>query len=814
MALFGSVRSFLQKINDGQWRSDEDRAAAMSALVSDATVGAADVVPLLWVADATVRHRAAEVFASRADPRAVATLVAEMPQQHAAARAFAQRLVGRLPAEIVGPALEAGLRDANIARQRAAWDAVTELPEELRRGLLRKALRDANLPGPVRVAAVQRLVSEVGVPSLEADLVALAGDADERLRERSVEALGTLDDPPPAVVDVLFARFARDGSAVRALAGRALEAVARRSPREVHARLHALLGDADEAVRRSAVAMLVAGADADAVVTEILLRARSMPGWARSGLLATLRAAGDDVLQAAVKLLEHPDEAVRSEALQVCEQSSDPRLLAPLVRLLGDADGWVRLTACEALGRLKDERAVGPLVDALQDPEARWAAIDALGAVGGESALRALVELVNDPRPEVRVEVIRACARSDDPRLVRLFERVMETDEDDGVRARATELFRQRAGAAGRAHFATPSERIESPLDRLLTLARELGASDVHVSVGEPPYLRIAGAIERLDAPALDAATCEGLLAAIVDPARRRRLDEVGEVDLCHAVPGVGRYRANIFRQRRGVCAVFRCIPNLPPTFAELRIPPHLASLVELRRGLVLVTGPAGSGKSTTLAALVNLVNETRSAHVITLEDPIEFVHPAKAALINQREVGQHTYGFSRALRAALREDPDVIVVGEMRDLDTLRMALSAAETGHLVIATMPTTSAVGTLDRLVDAFPADEQAQVRTGLAESLRWVVSQSLVPRADGRGRLPVFEVLKVVTSVAALIREGKHAQIAAVMQTSRAAGMRTVEQSLEELVAAGLVAPEYAVARSERREVSGATPGGAA
>jgi twitching motility protein PilT len=264
--------------------------------------------------------------------------------------------------------------------------------------------------------------------------------------------------------------------------------------------------------------------------------------------------------------------------------------------------------------------------------------------------------------------------------------------------------------------------------------------------------------IERIDQAPLSAAECEALITGIIDPVRLQGASRP-RARWTSATPSraSGATGPTRFASARACARPSGCIPNIPPTFADLRLPGQLTELLDFHQGLILVTGPAGGGKSTTLAAIINLINETKSDHIITLEDPIEFVHPAKSSLVNQREVGRHTGSFARALRAALREDPDVIMVGEMRDVDTIRMALTAAETGHLVMATMHTTSAVATVDRLIESFPPDEQAQVRMGLSESLKYVVSQSLVPRADGKGRVAVYEVLKGIMNVGTMIRE---------------------------------------------------------
>jgi twitching motility protein PilT len=448
------------------------------------------------------------------------------------------------------------------------------------------------------------------------------------------------------------------------------------------------------------------------------------------------------------------------------------------------------------------------LVKALEDGDTRWAAIDALGNVGGEQSLRALVGLLRDDRQEVRLEVLQACARSKDPRIAKLLKQVMDSDPSQEVRTRAVELMRDYGGVTPEQERSTAtvtSAQLTRPIDKLLARGRELGASDIHITVDEPPFFRINGVVARADFPSMDDKATRQTVLDVLDPARKKIFEKAGEVDFCYALPGVGRYRSNAFVQRKGTCVTFRCIPNLPPTFADLRLPGQLTELLDYHQGVILVSGPAGGGKSTTLAAIINLINEQKSDHVITLEDPIEFVHPVKNSLVNQREVGAHTQSFARALRGALRQDPDVIMVGEMRDIETIRMSLMAAETGHLVIATLHTTSAVATVDRLIESFPPDEQAQVRMGLSESLKYVVSQSLVPRADGKGRVAVYEVLKGTMNVGTLIRDGKTYQLPSLMQISRSAGMQTLDQSLEELLDSGLITPETAYARAEKKEL---------
>jgi twitching motility protein PilT len=340
-------------------------------------------------------------------------------------------------------------------------------------------------------------------------------------------------------------------------------------------------------------------------------------------------------------------------------------------------------------------------------------------------------------------------------------------------------------------------------IDELLERMVEVNASDLHVTTGTPPAIRVRGEVERLDGfDPLTPEETQHLLYRILSSEQQKQLELNRQLDFSYSMPGLARFRVNVYFQRESIGAAFRLIPTELKTLEELGIPDSLHVLAEKPRGLVLVTGPTGSGKSTTLAAIIDEINRNRSEHILTIEDPIEFLHRHKRCIVNQREIGPDAKSFAEALRAALRQDPDVILVGEMRDLETISTALTAAETGHLVFGTLHTQSAPSTIDRIIDVFPAEQQEQVRIQIANSLQGVVTQALLPTADKMGRVPALEILLPDDAVRNLIRQGKVEQIYSVMQTNTGRGMQTMEQSLGDLIMRRVVDLEMGLSRSSR------------
>jgi twitching motility protein PilT len=337
-------------------------------------------------------------------------------------------------------------------------------------------------------------------------------------------------------------------------------------------------------------------------------------------------------------------------------------------------------------------------------------------------------------------------------------------------------------------------------IDAFFKLMNDKGASDLHMVTGQQPVLRIQGELERVKYKMLENDDLKAMLYEITPEHKIKEFEETGDMDFAHEIPGLARYRANYFDQKYGIGAVFREIPSIILTCQQLGLPAVVPRLASLPRGLVLVTGPTGSGKSTTLAAIIDEANRTRKEHILTIEDPIEFVHQSKEAVINHREVGLHTRSFSAALKGALREDPDIILVGEMRDLETTQLAIEASATGHLVFATLHTTSAANTVDRIIEMFPEAQQAQIRSNLADGIRAVVAQTLFKRQDKTGRVAALEIMIATPAIRNLIREAKTFQIPSALQTGHKYGMQTLDDSIMSLLEKKIIAPEDAYTKS--------------
>ncbi|MCB9524724.1 MAG: PilT/PilU family type 4a pilus ATPase [Myxococcales bacterium] len=802
----GNRRSVLQQVEQGRWKNDEERKELLNQL-REAGLKPADALGLIWHADAGVRQAASEMFISRADVSAAMLLARDMGKRTSAQRTYAGRIFNRLPEDTVRPVVENLLTDKLPKVRQLGWEVALALGGQIGIEYLQKAVREG--PVAMRGTALRRLLQLVRPDRIIELLVQAAKSDDSRLASTAVQALADIDDP--RIMALMVDRFAEGDAAVREQATKWLLDAAVKHPKEVRASMFEMLSRGDDATRRQGVQILLETGETAEILAELLLFLNDLLGWLRDRIIDTLRTFGDSILRASVALLSHPEDSVRTLALVLAESFNDKRLVGPLCRMLKDDDWWLKITACDSLGRLGDERAVPFLAEALKDDDCNWAAIDSLAQIGSKQALNPLAQLLRQDREELRMEVVRAFSRFTDERLIQLLKVVKAQDPSTDVRTRASEVLRDMAARldidieGDEARAAVSADSLGRPIDRLLAKAREMGASDIHISTDEPPMIRMGGKLSRLpDHPKLSGDETRAWVRSILSEKQLTILDDAGEIDFCHSIKQVGRYRANAYEERLGMSATFRTIPNQPPTFSDIGLPGHLTELLDYHQGIIVVSGPSGSGKSTTLAAIINLINETKADHVLTLEDPIEFVHPVKSALVNQREIGKHSDSFHAALRGALREDPDVIMVGELRDAEVIRMALEAAETGHLVVTTMHTTSAVQTVERLVSSFPPEEQMQVRMGLSEALKFVICQSLVPKREG-GRVAVFEILKGTFNVGSLIRDDKTFQLSSMMQIGRNVGMQTVDMALMDLVESNVITPEAAWMRAENQDM---------
>ncbi len=525
--------------------------------------------------------------------------------------------------------------------------------------------------------------------------------------------------------------------------------------------------------------------------------------WVRERVTdALIELAGQKLLPYFVRFLEDPKPPVRQSAVEVLRRLGSPKALGALVRTATDDDDWwVRERAMQAMADLGDKRAAPYLVRiAFEEPELRLGALDAIAALGDTSTAPHVAKLLRSKSADVRLAALQ-CLEKLGERTV--FEQVapLVADQDTQVRKLALHL----AGLWELRRNLNTSQDELTLLDRLLVEVADQRYDDLLLSPCSPPVGKRMGQVQPLREDRLSSAQIEGLLVPLLSSHHLGELAARRDVDFSYEVKHAEvRFRVNVFHQLQGLAAVFRVIRNELPSLDELGLPEVVRRLDKLKNGLVLVGGPTGSGKSTTLAALVDAVNRTSGRHVITLEDPIEVVHPRKRSLINQRELGTHTSSYTAALRATLRQDPDVLLVGELRDLPTIAFAVTAAETGHLVLGTVHTVSADTTLDRLINAFPAGRQEQVRGMLAGSLRAVVCQYLLPRLDGKGRALACEVMVNSDAVANLIRQGKCYQLPSIIATSKEQGMQLMDNELLRLYQDGAIGSETAYLKARNKK----------
>lgn len=576
-----------------------------------------------------------------------------------------------------------------------------------------------------------------------------------------------------------------------------------------------LLSDSDDHTRIVSLEILLKLESREHVLKTIIHYFEDLPGWIRERALVSLKAYSEHIIKDLLSLLKDPDPDTRATAMIIASNFPNSEVAKHISKLLNDPDWWIRITAAEILGDMGIKDIIPDLIKALEDPDARWAATEALGKIKDPRAIPSLSSLIADASPDVRIEAINALKKFDDPNIIKLLSKIASEDKMVSIRTRAMEAIKE---LKDRMHLTIENEgelerrskeiqlkKDEPLLNKYLIATRNQNASDLHLSVGIPPKLRFKGDLINVKGNKLSSEDIKNLIFQIINDYQINKLKKYKFLDFCHYIPNVGRYRANVFYDQKGLNAVFRVISDKPPTLHDIGLPDRIASIVSYHQGLVIICGPSSSGKSTTLNALINLINEFKRDHILTIEDPVEFVHPFKNSLINQREIGKHTVSYAKALRAALREDPDVIVIGELRDPESISLALTAAETGHVVFCTMNSTNAVKAIDRLISSFPQDQQAQIRISVSESLKLVISQYLLKSKDEKSMVAAFEILMGTHNVLSLIRENKILQIGSIMEIGRGQGHQSFDIALLDLYNQGKITAEVAYSRARKKDI---------
>jgi twitching motility protein PilT len=565
-----------------------------------------------------------------------------------------------------------------------------------------------------------------------------------------------------------------------------------------------LLRSRDPSVRKLAVEIARKVGDPTGDLSPRLLRQlRTEDWWVRERVAdALVEMAGENLTPHVMEYLEDPSDVVRRYAIGFLRRLKDPRALGALVRcLMNDSDWWVREWALDAIADLRDPRSLPYVIDVMQkNADLRPACFAVLVTLGAVDTLPYVAQYLRDTDAEVRLAAVKAVCSLGGPQLAAHVQ-PLQHDPDPRVREHAKEHLAQwNALQKGATNIVTMSF-----LDRMLAAVVERGADDLILAAGRMPMIKHQGKTEPLTDKVWSAEQVQSVLAPLLNARQQRALDDLTDVDFSHEVKTHRlRFRAHVFNQLTGLSAVFRTVKTSIPELEALGLPKTVARFAGFKNGLVLVGGPTGSGKSTTLAALIDHINRTSARHIVTLEDPIEVVHTRKESLINQREIGGHTKSFHRGLRATLRQDPDVILVGELRDQNTISMAVTAAETGHLVFATVHTVSADTSVDRVINAFPAAQQPQVRAMLSETLRAVLCQHLLRKRDGSGRVLATEVMINNDAISNLIRKGKTFQLPQVIGTGRDQGMRTMDSELVRLTQGGVVTAEEAYSKANDKK----------
>jgi len=651
-------------------------------------------------------------------------------------------------------------------------------------------------------------VAPAKLQSTVQDLLTSMKDLDDQTATRML-----LKDGKYASIDLLVNLLQQAPGQLKGLIAQRLREIAVLKQGQALDKLTPLLVSSDDACRKIALDVLLNLPEHKRVLRVLLTYLKAQPGWIRDRALHALHKRRD--LQSKVtQMLGDEDADLRLIAMLIAAQYRQPSVAAAICRVLEAPQWWLRVLAAEILGDMGLPVATPCLIKALEDEEARWAATDALGKLGDARALPALYMLLYDEHPDIRIEALQALKQFNDAKVLDTIRHLAVHDQMKAIRKRALDALLEmkqkfkvtipgEQALRQKVRVASMSES-EPMLHNYLITIRNQGASDLHLSVDMPPIVRIKGELEQMHVKPLTSEHIQRLINEILTPYQAERLGREFSLDFCYYIANVGRYRANAFYDHKGLNAVFRVIPESPPTLDEIGLPRRLESVIGLQQGLVVICGPASSGKSTTLNAFINLINSTIHGHIITIEDPVEFLHPFKKCLIMQREIGKHTRSCEQALRAALRVNPDVIVFGELRTRECVSLALRAVDTGNLVLCTMYAGSAINAINRLIATFPSEEQAQVRSGLAHTLELVIYQNLIKKADGSGLTAGFEILSATPAVRSLIIEDRLKEISQPMETAASGLHQTYDQAIMQLYRSGKITAEIAYAKARQKE----------
>ena len=801
------VRALFARVRARGWKSEVERDELMKQVAAVSGLEAGDVAWMAVEQDTQLKQAGLTLLKRWPYDTAADALLPLLGQRTEGIRRNTMAVLEALAGTSFPEKMTGYLEHRDPAVVHAALDFAKKSPSERYLPGISKAL--TSLSPSVRRKAF--MILEI-TPSPKVPLIALKTleDDDEDLRYRSIQILAK--HPVEGNIPPLLKRCKNDSSRIQEAAIAALTPLLATADERFNDDILPLLSDSNPKVRQLAVRILQHQTP-EKVADAFLQSFRGTFGMIRERGIEALTAFGPEFLRAFLAHTQDPEPGIAALAASIAVTVRSAESVPYCIRFLAGDDFWLRDRAAQVLADIKDKRALEPLVKMLDDPESGFSAAHALGAWGTSEVLPGLLNAYKKGDKDLRLEILDAFAHVDDPRVPALFDSIVKAEPDPVLRGKASQLAAERAGtvfggkvtAGAREWTPVDFKKTTWPsLNELLAHARAVGASDLHLSVGTQPHVRVNGQLSELPLSITTPAQMDAWIKPTLEGKRAELLSDAKQLDFCHKDPELGRFRTNVFTQSKGINAVFRLIPYDVPSLQDIDVPESLWDLTTHSQGLVLVTGSAGCGKTTTLAAFVDRINETQKAHILTIEDPIEYVHASREALVNQREVPSHTQSFAKALRQALREDPDVILVGEMRDLETISLAITASETGHLVLGTLHTTTAASTVDRIINSFPAEQQGQIRMMIADSLKAVIAQALLPRRDGSGRVAAFEILRNTPNVAGLIREGKTFQLPTAMQTGAAVGMMLMDTSLLQLVQRGLIDPKVAYERALRKE----------